>query len=129
MNLALKKPCYQTGRYYSAYPSRAVDGNMVLYSCPSKGYNRYWYVNLQKDVSIDAVVIFPYPTARYYTLNVYVGFTTNSFELCRQIKRPPVGKTFIVTCSSNNKGRFVKIHRPDYGYVEFNEVEIYGKII
>ena len=128
-NLAVKKPSYQSSTYYGSVASRANDGKDDTYSrTGSVTMNNYWFVDLQQYVSIYNVVFQLAKDTQFTTINVYVGVTNNTWDLCRNIDKPPMGKPISVTCDVNNKGRFLKIERVEFGALILFDVAVYGNI-
>ena len=66
-NLALKKPSYQSATQSNSLPENANDGDKNTMSGTQLAPNNYWYVDLQNNVPVEAVVIQPSRNIKYTT--------------------------------------------------------------
>ncbi|KAL5019485.1 hypothetical protein ScPMuIL_002377 [Solemya velum] len=144
-NLALNKIASQSTKlpYTGNDASYAVDGNLTTeypYCAHTNDfdYAPWWQVDLQQIAQIHTVHLLNRDKCgeRLANIDVYVGVTSGSMELCAHFPGPGnPSETVVLDCGKVKLGRYVKIqgggrvcdsYATDYPLLQLCEVMVYG---
>ena len=85
----------------------------------------YWYVDLEKNVSINAIRLKIAKFTSYANLYVLTGLTDTTGTLCKTIANPKPGAVIFRTCDQNDKVRYVRVKIDENDYLALYEVEVF----